>query len=114
MATGLSIKLASQIGEYVACAEHGRRGFIATTCTGNVPEYDVVVCDERLETIRVQVKPCLGKSWPSRADRWLDIQIDDATRKQINRGPRAIENPNLLYICIALGASSGTDRFFIC
>jgi hypothetical protein len=114
MATGLAIKLTAQIGEYLACAELGRRGFIATTFTGNVPEYDLLVCNERLQTIPVQVKTSRGTSWPSRADLWLDIQIDEVTRKQVNRGPRAIQNPDLIYICIALGASNAGDRFFIC
>jgi hypothetical protein len=114
MATGLAIKLTQQIGEYLACAELGRRGFIATTFTGNVPEYDLLVCNERLQTVPVQVKTSRGSSWPSRADLWLDIQIDDSSRKQISTGPRTIENADLIYICIALGATTGSDRFFIC
>lgn len=114
MATGLSNKLAGQIGEYLACAELGRRGFIATAFTGNVPEYDLLVCNESLETIPVQVKTSRGTSWISRADQWLDIRIDDASKKQVNRGPLAIRNPKLIFICIALGSSRAEDRFFIC
>jgi hypothetical protein len=37
MASGLSNKLTGQIGEFLACAELGRRGFVATSFTGNVP-----------------------------------------------------------------------------
>jgi hypothetical protein len=114
MATGLSNKLAGQIGEYLACAELGRRGFIATTFTGNVPEYDLLVCNEALKTIPVQVKTSRGKSWPSSADLWFNIEIDDETRKQIHRGPCAIQNPDLVFICISLGAASAGDRYFIC
>ena len=114
MATGHAIKLTAQIGEYLACAELGRRGLIATTFTGNVPEYDLLVCNESLQTIPVQVKTSRGASWPSRADFWLDIEVDEATKKQVNRGPRAIQHPDLIYICIALGTANGTDRFFIC
>jgi hypothetical protein len=114
MATGLANKLTSHIGEYLACAELGRRGFIATSFTGNVPGYDLLVCNAALQALPVQVKTSRGDNWPSRADLWLDIQIDHATKKQVNRGPRAIENPELIYICIALGTSSAGDRFFIC
>ncbi len=114
MATGLSNKLAGQIGEYLACAELGRRGFIATTFTGNVPEYDLIVCDDTLQTIPIQVKTSRGNSWPSRADRWLQIEVDDVTKKQVNRGPKTIAHPDLIYICIALGKTSASDRFFIC
>lgn len=114
MATGLSNKLASQTGEYLACAEFGRRGFIATTFTGNVPEYDLLICDDTLQTIPIQVKTSRGNTWPSRADLWLHIEIDEATKKQVNRGPKTIEHPDLIYICIALGKTSAEDRFFIC
>lgn len=114
MATGLSNKLAGQIGEYLACAELGRRGFIATTFTGNVPEYDLIVCDDTLQTIPIQVKTSRGNTWPTSADKWLQIEIDEATKKQVNRGPKAIEHPDLIYICIALGETSAADRYFIC
>lgn len=114
MATGLSNKLAGQTGEYLACAELGRRGFIATTFTGNVPEYDLIVCDDTFQTIPIQVKTSRGKSWPSKADIWLQIEIDHETKKQINRGPKTIEHPDLIYICIALGETNASDRFFIC
>jgi hypothetical protein len=114
MATGLSNKLTGQIGEYLACAELGRRGFIATTFTGNVPEYDLLVCDDSLRTVPIQVKTSRGDNWPSRADLWLNIEIDDAEKKQINKGPRNIKNPDLIYICIVLGEDRSGDRFFIC
>jgi len=114
MATGLSNKLACQIGEYLACAELGRRGFIATTFTGNVPEYDLIVCDDTLHTIPVQVKTSRGNTWPTRADKWLQIEIDEVTKKQIILGPKAIEHPNLIYICISLGETRAADRYFIC
>ena len=114
MATGLSNKLAGQIGEYLACAELGRRGFIATTFTGYVPEYDLLVCDDTLQTIPIQVKASRGNTWPISADKWLKIEIDEITKKQVNRGPRTIEHPDLIYICISLGDTSAADRFFIC
>lgn len=114
MATGLSNKLVGQTGEYLACAELGRRGLIATTFTGNVPEYDLLVCDISLRAVPIQVKTSRSDTWPSRADKWLDIKIDHSTKKQINRGRRAIENPDLIYICISLGQDRDGDRFFIC
>jgi hypothetical protein len=42
MATGRSNYLTKQTGEYLVAAELSRRGFIATTFTGNVPHYDIV------------------------------------------------------------------------
>jgi hypothetical protein len=42
MATGRQMKLVGQTGEYLVAAELGRRGLIATTFTGNVPDYDIL------------------------------------------------------------------------
>lgn len=114
MATGLSNKLTAQTGEYLTCAELGRRGFIATTFTGNVPEYDLIVCDAHLRTIPIQVKTSRGSTWPSRANFWMDIEIDKKNKRQINLGPKKIENPNLIYVCVYLGKERADDRFFVC
>ena len=56
MSKGLSNKLAGQVGEFLVCAELGRRGLIATSFTGNVPEFDLIVADGSLKTLPVQVK----------------------------------------------------------
>ena len=42
MRKGLNTKLAGQVGEFLACAELGKRGLIATSFTGNVPEFDLI------------------------------------------------------------------------
>jgi hypothetical protein len=67
MATGLSNKLTGQTGEYLACAELGRRGLIATTFIGNVPEYDLIVCDKSLNKVPIQAKTSRCDTWPSKA-----------------------------------------------
>src|SRR5690606_27053228 len=103
MGKGLSNKLAGQIGEYLVCAELGRRGLIATTFTGNVPEYDLLVCDDALRTLPVQVKTTRGDTWPSRADTWMHIEIDDAEEMQVNMGLRQIDYSDLIYVCVQLG-----------
>jgi hypothetical protein len=114
MATGLSNQLTGQIGEYMVCAELGRLGLIATSFTGNVPEFDLLVCDEGLKSLPIQVKTTRSTTWPSRADLWLDIEIDDSAKCQVNHGRKEIANPDLIYVCVALGATRAEDRFFIC
>ncbi len=114
MASGLANKLTGQIGEYLACAELGRRGLIATTFNGNVPEYDLLVCNSRLMTLPVQVKTSRGTSWPSKANKWLHIEFDEKEKQQINLGRREIEFPDLIYISISLGKAQSSDQFFIC
>jgi superfamily II DNA/RNA helicase len=67
--TGLSNKLAGQIGEYRVCAELGRRGLIATPFSGNVPTFDVLATDEQCRTVTIQVKALRGTNWPSDTSR---------------------------------------------
>jgi len=42
MSSGRSNKLTAQIGEYLVCAELGKRTLIATPFAGNVPTFDVL------------------------------------------------------------------------
>jgi hypothetical protein len=87
---------------------------IATTFTGNVPEYDLLVCDDKLRSVPIQVKTSRSNSWPSRADHWLKIDFDEKEEQQINKGRVKISNPSLIYVCVALGHQRGDDRFFVC
>ena len=49
MATGRHTKLVGQTGEYLVAAELGRRGLIATTFKGNVPDFDIIASTEQHE-----------------------------------------------------------------
>lgn len=115
MSKGLNNKLAGQVGEYLVCAELGRRGLIATSFTGNVPEFDLIVADDLLNTLPVQVKTSRSDNWPTRADLWINIEIDEQEERQIDLGDRDISHPNLIYVCVKLAEADGSreDRFFI-
>jgi hypothetical protein len=115
MKKGRNNKLAGQIGEFLVCAELGKRGFIATSFTGNVPEFDLIVADDNLKTVPIQVKSSRGDNWPTKADIWIDIEIDDKNEKQIDHGNTVISNPDLIYVCVAIGDpdKNERDRFFI-
>ncbi len=63
MATGREMQLTKQVGEYLACAELCRRGFIATPFAGNVPEFDILAISGKYETKPIQVKEGRGVSW---------------------------------------------------
>jgi len=76
MATGRSNYLTKQTGEYLVAAELSRRGFIATTFTGNVPHYDIVAVDERGGHALVQVNAIAGKSWQFTATDFADIVMN--------------------------------------
>lgn len=115
MSKGLNNKLAGQVGEYLVCAELGRRGLIATSFTGNVPEFDLIVADGSLKTLPVQVKTTRGHSWPSTAKLWINIKIDEKEKRQVDLGDQVISNPDLIYVCVMLAEAGANrrDRFFI-
>lgn len=113
MSSGRYNKLAGQIGEYLVCAELGRRGFIATPFSGNVPTFDVLATDLLCHTVPIQVKASRGDSWPSRADRWMKIEYDATAKKQIYSGPAKLAVPELVWVCVAIASPGGQDRFFV-
>ena|ERR1017187_5024102 len=116
MSSGRSNKLAGQIGEYLVCAELGRRGFIATPFSGNVPTFDVLATDELCRTVPIQVKATRSDKWPSDARTWMNIEFDRDTGVQRCLRATPISNPELIYVCVTIaspGAPVGRDRFFV-
>ena len=113
MATGRGNYLTKQTGEYLVAAELSRRGFIATTFTGNVPHYDIVAVDERGRHALVQVKAIAGNSWQFTATNFADIVMKG--QQQIVRCARAEPVPNLICVLVQLArADSGArDRFYV-
>ena len=115
MNTGSSNRLAGQVGEFLVCAELGRRGLTATPFSGNVPEFDLIATDSNLNSIPIQVKVTRGKTFQSNISKWLNIKIDDVNKSQIDKGEISIDNPELIFVCIFLSdvKSNNPDRFFI-
>lgn len=113
MNKGRSNKLAGQIGEYLVCAELGRRGLIATPFSGNVPTFDVLATDEQCRTVPIQVKASRSDNWPSDARTWMKLELDPKTGIQHYYGPAEISNPDLIYVCVAIATVGEKDRFFI-
>lgn len=114
MATGRENKLVGQVGEFLVCAELGLQGLIATPFSGNVPEFDVIATDSFCRTIPIQVKANRGGSWPSQANHWLDISVDEATSQQVWTKLQGVRNPTLIHVMVAMSASRmERDRFFV-
>ena len=61
MATGRGNRLVQQVGEYRATAELARRGYIATTLSGSVPDFDIIAVDENFRATPIQVKTMKGE-----------------------------------------------------
>lgn len=114
MATGRSNKLVGQVGEFLVCAELGRRGFIATPFSGNVPDYDLIATDERCVSIPVQVKTSNGKdTWQFSADTYLNIEFDQDTKRQTVTGRTALLDAHLIHVFVWLDPRGREDRFFV-
>ena len=114
MATGRSNKLVGQVGEFLVCAELGRRGLIATPFAGNVPAFDLIATDGELNSVPIQVKTSNGSSWQFSGGKLLDIAFEKATGRQQVLGIRDQDNHDLIYVFVWLGHSrSRPDRFFI-
>ena len=114
MSKGRNNKLAGQIGEYLVCAELGRRNLIATPFSGNVPAFDILAADDLCRTVPIQVKASRSDNWPSDARNWMHVSLDPETKAQNNLGPIQIQNPDLIYVCVAIAPPDGSkDRFFI-
>ena len=115
MPTGRNNKLTGQVGEFLVCAELGRRGLIATPFAGNVPAFDILAADELCRTVPIQVKASSSDNWPADARSWMNIEFDEVTGRQNYIGPLDITNSDLIYVCVAIAPaeSQECDRFFV-
>src|SRR5258708_4737847 len=113
MSSGRSNKLTAQIGEYLVCAELGKRNLIATPFAGNVPTFDVLATAEFCHRVPIQVKTTRGGKWPTDASHWIKLQYIESTQTQKNLGRKDIENPKLIYVFVAIAPDDSKDQFFV-
>jgi len=105
-----STQLARQIGESLVVTELGRRGIVATSFAGNVPDIDLLAYKDG-SSIHLQVKSVRTGSVSFDANRFLLIEFDED--KQIVRGPDPNIDGDLIYVFVSIGNSAGEDRLFI-
>lgn len=111
MATGRSLQLTKQVGEYLVAAELCRRGLIATTFTGNVPDYDIVAISDEGKRVLVQVKAIRGGSWQFSNAR-VFLRIEQKGKRQIPGRLTTPRYPDLICVFVLLD-SYGKDGFFV-
>jgi hypothetical protein len=110
MARSFKTQLAGQIGEALVVAELGRRDIVATAFAGNVPDIDLLAYKGG-RTAALQVKAWRNGSVSFDATRYLQISIDD--EMQTVTGIHEDLDPDLIFIFVLIGDSTGTDRFFL-
>lgn len=110
MATGRDTQLTKQVGEYLVAAEICRRGFIATTFTGNVPHYDIIASNASGRHQAVQVKAINVGAWQFDARSFAEIELDD--KRQVVRRPTEAPYPGLVCVFVRL-RGLGSDEFYL-
>lgn len=109
--TGRDKYLVKQVGEYLVCAELCRRGYIATSFTGNVPEFDILTIDKDNNMQRIQVKAISERGkWQFDGQHFMDITF--AGGKQIINGKQPLTYPDLICVFVRLVAL-GQDEFYL-
>ena len=111
MATGRSNKLVGQAGEFLVAGELARRGYISTTFTGNVPDYDIVASSLEGKHLSVQVKAALSGSWHNTISRFCTITFDGT--RQVMGPLKSAPVIDLVTVFVVIGQQSGEDRFYI-
>jgi hypothetical protein len=111
MKKGWDIKTTQQAGEYLVCAELCRRGFITSTYTGNVPDFDVVSVNDNKKTKLIQVKTINKGNWRLDADDFLKIVINEDETQAIN-GLKQLKDEKIPYVFVYL-KESGKDEFYM-
>src|SRR3954469_6482439 len=104
------MQLTRQIGEHLAAAELGRRGYVASPFAGNIPMFDLLAAGPSGYAIPIQVKAINSGSWQFSADKFLNIEQPEGGVQQV-QGRKVLLNPGLVCIFILL-KGLGIDEFY--
>lgn len=110
--SGRANRLTGQVGEYLVVAELARRGYIATTFAGNVPEYDIVATDEKGKHLSIQVKCTTSKTWQFDISRFCEITFD-GDQQIIGRVKRCPVNKLVVVLVRLKDTEPSVDQFFL-
>jgi hypothetical protein len=110
MATGRSIQLHKQIGEYLVACELARRGLLAATFSGNIPDFDIIASDSEGSSIPIQVKTIRSGAWQFSIDKFVEVRFEG--KKQILGEKNTPHIAHLLCVLV-VAVDYGSDRFFI-
>lgn len=112
MATGRDMQITQHQGEYLVAAELCKRGFLATTFTGNVPDIDIIAVDKKLHTMPVQVKAIRSGSWQFNARKFFEVECDPKKKtQQIKKCP--LKYPDLSYVLVDLSNDEAPEFFIL-
>jgi len=111
MASGRSNQLTKQIGEYLVASELARRGLLAATFSGNVPDFDLIATDLKGSSCLIQVKTIKGGSWQFSIDKFAEITFEGDAQRIGKKKPLPI--PELICVFVLTAERYGKDQFFV-
>jgi hypothetical protein len=109
---GRSNQLVKAIGEFAACTELARQGYIASPFAGNVPDFDLVASDAKLRAIHIQVKATRSQ-WQFSAEKYIKIDRNDKNGTQKVAGKVKLSTPDLIHIMVQVGEERSKDKFYL-
>ncbi len=112
MATGREMQLTRMTGEYLVCAELCRRGFLGTTFTGNVPEFDILAATRDFRTVFIEVKSNARGDWLLAGRKFLKIDYNEKTKVQTILGKEDFKDSKVIYVFVKV-VGQGRDEFYI-
>lgn len=110
MTRNFSTQLAGQIGESLVVAELGRRGIVATSFAGNVPDIDLLAYRDG-KTLHLQVKAWRTGSVSFDARRFLSISRQESI--QLVEGIVSGLDLTLIFVFVKIGRQAGQDKFYV-
>ncbi|MBN2321820.1 MAG: hypothetical protein JXR49_22265 [Acidobacteria bacterium] len=111
MASGRSIQLTKQVGEYLVASELARRGLMVATFSGNVPDFDIIATDFKGRSCPIQVKTIKGGDWQFSIDKFSEISFEG--KKQILGKKKSLPIPDLVCVFVIAAEKYGEDQFFV-
>jgi Holliday junction resolvase-like predicted endonuclease len=98
-------------GEYLVASELCRRGFITTTFTRNMPEFDILAIKENIH-FKIQVKTVTSGEWSLNAKTYLNFN-DEKFKKGVQEViDKKSCNKNDFFVFVRL-SNYGEDQFFV-
>ena len=110
MPRNFKTQLAGQIGESLVVAELGRRGVVATSFAGNVPDIDILAYRAG-KTLSLQVKAIRSGSVSFDAKRYMKLEFQGD--RQVIAQQESDTNDEMVIVFVAIGAVQGSDRFYL-
>lgn len=110
MPRNFKTQLAGQIGESLVVAELGRRGIVATSFAGNVPDIDILAYRAG-KTLSLQVKAIRSGSVSFDAKRYMRLEFQGD--RQVIAEQESDPNDAMVIVFVAIGMAQGSDRFYL-